>query len=564
MKRLLLFPAPLLLLLAVARADGILVIAPDEFVPALKAWKEHREKQGMKVTVKPPAADLREEVRGAGGPSYVLLLGDVKHVPCTYAAADTIRVWERDTRIATDNHAADLDGDEIPDVAIGRIPADSREEAEAMLGKIVAYETSRDFGTWRRRVNVVAGIAGFGKWEDSLIENASTMLLKEEIPAAYDLHVTWANPPSPFCPPPAAVAETVVERFNEGALFVTYMGHGSPRSLDRVRWGDRAYPIFDEDHVEMLAARRGAPIAYLCCCSTGHFDGNPDCLAEFLLRQPGGPVAVIASSRVSMPYSNGVLSKEMLGALFREHAATVGDMLRIAKRRLIEPREGDKLRETVDAFGAQWKRGDGAYLAKERREHLWLYNLMGDPSMRLPRTTEVTIDCAESTRSGGKLAVGGECAVDGEALVELVMDRTPKVPARKGDSDKDFAACYERANAWVKAEAKARCEGGAFKAELAVPADLAPGAYFVRVYVTGATGAALGARKVVNEAAEAVERALLLDKDGLIDGWIDARGRFTPKKGAPRAKWSFSGPRVVTRKDVTEILEPSETPPLGE
>jgi hypothetical protein len=390
MKRLLL-PAPLLLLLAMARADEVLVIAPDEFVPALKVWRGHRERQGMTVVVKPPAADLREQVRGAGGPKYVLLLGDVKRVPCTYAEADTIRVWERDTRIATDNRLADLDGDDLPDVAVGRIPADSREEAEAMLGKVVAYETDRDFGTWRRRVNVIAGIAGFGKMEDALIENASTMLLKEEIPPAYDLHVTWANPPSPFCPPPAAVAETVVERFSEGALFVTYMGHGSPRSLDRVRWGDRAYPIFDEDHVDALAAKRGAPIAYLCCCSTGHYDGEPDCLAEFLVKRPGGPVAVIASSRVSMPYSNGVLSKEMLGAIFREDATTVGDMLRIAKRRLIEPREGDKLREAVDGFGKLWKMGNVEYLAKERREHLWLYNLLGDPSMRLPPLLDATV-----------------------------------------------------------------------------------------------------------------------------------------------------------------------------
>jgi hypothetical protein len=81
------------------------------------------------------------------------------------------------------------------------------------------------------------------------------------------------------------------------------------------------------------------------------------------------------------------------------------------------------------------------------------------------------------------------------------MDRTPNVPKRKGDTDEDFAKCYARANAWVKAETKARCEGGAFKAELAVPADLAPGTYFVRVYVTGKDGAALGARKVEVKAA---------------------------------------------------------------
>ncbi len=490
MKRLLLFPVPLLLLLAGASADEILVITPDEFAPALKAWREHREKQGWKVTVKPAL-----EARGPGGPKFVLLLGDVKRVPCTYARADAILVWEDEKEIATDNHAADLDGDGLPDVAVGRLPADSREEAEAMLGKVIAYETDRDFGTWRRRVDVIAGIAGFGEVYDKLIESASTTLLSQEIPAGYDLHVTWANPASPFCPPPSSVAETVVERFNEGALFVTYMGHGSPRSLDRVRWADRAYPIFDEDHVERLEARRGAPIAYLCCCSAGHFDGNPDCLAEFMLKEPGGPVAVIASSRVSMPYANGVLSKEMLGALFREGAGTVGEMLRIAKRRLMEPKPDDMLRQQIETMAFFWK-AKPEDRAAERREHLWLYNLLGDPSMRLPRASDLGLACAQTVAQGTKLAIEGTCAVAGEALVELVRERTPDVPRREGSTDEAFAKCYAGANAWVKAEAKARCEGGAFKAELSVPADLAPGLYFVRAYVTGKDGAALGARSI--------------------------------------------------------------------
>ena len=491
MRRLLLFPVPLLLLLGGAAADEILVITPPEFEPALRVWKSHREKQGMTVTVR----SKLPEARGPLGPKFVLLLGDVKRVPCSYAPAKTILIWERDKQIATDNGAADVDGDDVPDVAVGRVPADTPAEAEAMLGKVVAYETNADFGTWRRRVNVVAGIAGFGAIQDKMIEGASTMLLSQEIPLGYDLHVTWANPTSPFCPPPSTVADTVVERFNEGALFVTYMGHGSPRSLDRVRWGDGAYPIFDEDHVDGIAARHGAPIAYLCCCSTGHMDGEPDCLAEFLLKQPGGPVAVIASSRVSMPYSNGVLSKELLGALFRENVGTVGEMLLRAKRRLIEP-PGDALRTAIDALGLAWQNGNAQYLADERHEHLWLYNLLGDPSMRIPRAADATLACADRTAQGTKLAVEGTCGVAGDALVELVRERSPNVPKRKGDADADFAKCYAQANAWVKAQASARCEAGVFKAELLVPADLAPGKYVVRAYVTGKDGAAIGARAI--------------------------------------------------------------------
>jgi len=494
---LLLLPAPLLLLLSTAYAEDILVITPDAFAPALKAWKSHREKQGMTVAVRPPAADLREEVKGVRGAKFVLLLGDVKRVPCTYVPAVAIRPYERDPRIATDNAIADLDGDDLPDVAVGRIPADSVEEAEAMLGKVIAYEESGDFGTWRRRVDVIAGLAGFGALLDSVIERATTTLLTQGIPAGYDIHATWANPNSPFCPPPSRIAEAVVERFNEGALLVTYVGHGSPRSLDRLRYGDRAYPIFDEDNVEDLSARRGAPIVYLCCCSAGQFDGEPDCLAEFLLKQPGGPVAVIASSRVMMPYANGVLSKEILDALFRDHAATVGEMLRIAKRRLVQQKPDDALRNTIEMMAtlANYKPSPKDR-ETERREHLFLYNLLGDPSMRLPRAADASVTCAESTTPGAKLAVEGTSDVAGEALVELVRERTPDVPKREGDTDEDFAKCYARANAWVKAETKVRCEGKAFRAEITVPADVAPGNYFVRVYVTGKDGMALGAREI--------------------------------------------------------------------
>jgi hypothetical protein len=499
--RTLLLPAPLLLLLATASAQDVLVIAPDELARALPAWRRHREAQGHAIAVRPPGPDLRALVQAVHAESggklrFVLLLGDVRQVACTYAPAVTIRPWEKDTRIATDHHLSDLDGDDLPDVAVGRIPADTPEEAEAMLGKVIAYERNRDFGTWRRRVNVIAGTTGFGKVSDWIIEQVSTKFLRENVPPAYDMHVTYANLASPFCPPPERIADVVVERFNEGALFVVYMGHGNPRGLDRIRFGRAAYPIFDEDQVDRLSARRGAPIAYFCCCSTGHIDGAPDCLGEVALKQPGGPVAVLASSRVSMPYANGVLSKELLDALFREQVETVGEMLRFAKRRLVQPKPDDPMRLFIDTLARPWK-WKPEEQAAERREHLFLYNLLGDPATRLPRLGEVALECAEATAPGARAKVAGRCDVKGDVLLELVAERTPDMPPRAGDGMDAFAECYARANAWAKAEAEARCDGKGFAAELAVPADLAPGRYFLRAYVTGKDGAALGARLLV-------------------------------------------------------------------
>jgi hypothetical protein len=194
----------------------------------------------------------------------------------------------------------------------------------------------------------------------------------------------------------------------------------------------------------------------------------------------------------------------MLDAIFRERVPTVGDMLLVAKRRLIEPRPDDELRAAIDQMGRAWR--PEAVLAVERREHLSLYNLIGDPSMRLPRPADLSLACADVAAQGTTLAVEGTCAVAGEAVVELVTERTPDVPQRAGDGDADFAKCYERANARVRATAKARSNGRGFKAAIEIPADLRPGSYFVRAFVAGRDGAALGARPVTVVRAKPVGR----------------------------------------------------------
>jgi hypothetical protein len=446
---------------------------------------------GHGVTIaRPETGDLAAQVKrvhaASGGKlQYVLLLGDVKAVPCAYHQGVVIAQsgHERDPRIANDNAIADLDGDGIPELAVGRIPADDVAAARTMLDKVVRYETNTDPGAWRRRVNVIAGVGGFGALFDAMIESAATTLLRENVPAAYDIHVTYANPDSAFCPPPARVGEEVLARFNEGALLVAYLGHGSRTRLDRMHFGDEAYDIFDEESAYALEAAHGAPIVHLSTCSSGHFDGAPDCLAEIALAQPNGPVAIYASSRVSMPYANAVFSKELLDAFFALRAETVGRAMVLAKRHLMKPREGDVSRRNLDLPAAlAYKPPAG--LAEERAEHLYLYNLFGDPATRIPRPAEATVACAEAAAAGGKLAVTGTCPADGPVLVELVRERRSYPGKRAGDKPEDFARLYAAANRWVVARTETKSERGSYAATLDLPADLAPGEYTLRVWIS--------------------------------------------------------------------------------
>src|SRR5882757_6829959 len=77
-------------------------------------------------------------------------------------------------QIASDNWYADLDDDQLPDVGIGRIPADSPAELTKIVAKILAYERSNDFGAWRQRVNLIAGVGGFSPLVDTVIETATS------------------------------------------------------------------------------------------------------------------------------------------------------------------------------------------------------------------------------------------------------------------------------------------------------------------------------------------------------------------------------------------------------
>jgi len=469
------------------------VIAPKAYWPAARQWKAHREAQGHSLEFREPAEDLPKLVKGvAGGGKLrsVLLLGDMKQVRCAYREGVFIRIWEQDFQIATDHPLSDLDGDELPDLAVGRIPADSPEEAGAMLGRILAYEKGSDFGLWRRRVNVFAGVGGFGALQDWALEQVATKFLTESVSQDFDLHVTYANPNSPFCPPPARVGDAMLERLNEGALVVAYMGHGSRLHLDRVRFGGRSYEIFPEEAMDQIRCRRGAPIAVFVACSTGRFDDGPDCLAEEALRLPQGPIAVIASSRVSMPYANGVLAKELLDALFVDRLPTLGEAWLQAKRRLVVAKEGDPGRQFIEmlALGYQF---DEKLRIGERKEHLYLYHLFGDPLMRLPLPAKATLDAPAAAARGAIATLTGTSPVDGTALVELVQARTTPRAKRAGDSEEAFLDCYRKANDWVLATWTGQVKGGRFSMPLPLSKDLPPGPHPIRLYVEGEKGAAV-------------------------------------------------------------------------
>jgi len=494
---------PLLLACVVARAQDVLVVAPDAYRPALEKWVAYRTAQGHTVRIVAPADDLRAQVRdvhakSGGALRFVLLLGDASEVPFGRYPTEIVKEYERDWKVPSDLLVADLDDDGAPELALGRLPADDVEEARALLAKSIAYEKSDDFGPWRRRVDAIAGVGGFGAILDAMLESGVTETFTKGLPADIDLNVTYANPSSAFCPPPTRLTETVLERLNEGSLFTVYMGHGSRMRLDRMWMDGIPHDIFTDADVDGLHARHGAPIVFLLACTTGHFDGAPDCLAEMMLKEPGGPVAVMASSRVSMPYGNAVLALEFLHTALVQRVPTLGEAFAEAKRRALGPGDGEEARSSIEALAFPyqpfpWKR------RQERREQNHLYQLFGDPLLRIALPAALAVEHPDRAAPGDDLTVAFEGLIEGTATVELVGPRTPLHPPRADDTEKAFAEAYARANAGVLASARAESHIGIdtrVVVKLHVPEDAPTGVCYVRVYVEGKGAAACGGGRI--------------------------------------------------------------------
>ncbi len=506
--------------LALPRTD-YLVVAADALEPAALRFKAYRESTGHVVEVTKvgsllgDAADrgtavarIRDhikkhfEVRDAARPFFVLLLGDAT----AGSALDGSEIpggqyveTLGDVTVLTDNTYADMDGDHIPDLALGRIPVSTDADAESVLEKTRAYESVYEVGTWNRRLNLFASTAGFGDEADAEIE-AMVFKVVEEIPYDFDITLTYAKQTSPYVFVPERFSDKVYDRINEGSLMVTYVGHGYESGFATLRWSGADFPILDTTQLGKVAVTHKSPLLTLIACLTGKF--TEDSVSERLLRTAKGPAVVFASTEVSHPYANAIFVRELSQVLTKTRAPTVGELFVQAKRRSIE--NGDPLRQQIELVAGFLL--DEATRESLRRSHLYMYTLFGDPALRIPYVRErVDIASPGAATPGTNLAVtaaipnvpSGSARVSLEAARSTIPGELVAVPP-DGDPTRDsvIEQNYATANRHAVAETTASYEAGSLAATLAVPAGLAAGDYYVTVYAHDGSKDAFGSARV--------------------------------------------------------------------
>jgi hypothetical protein len=344
------------------QADWILV-APEALLPAAEPLRAHRQAQGLAARAVSYEDVVRDFGHGESGPHavrdflafafhhwrspaprYVLLLGDASYDPKGYLPAtsrpDLIPApFTRSTFLFTPAdplYAAVNGDDDVPDIALGRIPAASLPEAEAAVRKILDFENAGH--SLLADATLVADNPDLaGDFEHNLDEIA-TLLARP----VTKLYLTQLG---------AAATRAAVRRtFDAGASLVSYVGHGSAHL-----WATEG--LLRSPDVASFAPQPRQPLVLTMTCSNGYFTSPfSNSLSERLvLAEHMGAIAAFSPSGLSLNDAAHVY-----------HQAFVSEIDHATHHRL-----GDVLLHAQAA-------ASGAF-----PELLAFYNLLGDPGLRV-------------------------------------------------------------------------------------------------------------------------------------------------------------------------------------
>jgi hypothetical protein len=420
----------------VARAVDVVAVCPERFRETLQPWIDHRRQDGFEVCIidtSDTSRSLAADIAKAADDKtrYVLLVGDApvigtrcdrsRQVPTAYSRTQVTAKWGSPPTLSSDMPLGDLDNDGVPDAVVGRLPVQRPSDLKALIERIISYETSEDFGPWRGNVQLVGGVGGFGMVADAAIESVTRNIVTSVLPVETRTHVCYASPGHMFCPQADSFTDAVVNQYQQGARFWVYAGHGAVTALDNVPPTADGTPVLDRSSVTKLdRPASSAPIAVMLACYTGAMDAGENSLAEQMLLTQGGPIAVFAGSRVTMPYGNTTAAVGLINAVYEEKLPRLGDAWLSTLLQMHNDDEANRptSRVMIDAL-ATIISPSGTKLVDERREHMKLYNLLGDPTLRMHQPETVEIGVASGVNAGEAFELIVKCAIDGQCTISL-------------------------------------------------------------------------------------------------------------------------------------------------
>lgn len=264
-------------------------------------------------------------------PTFVCLLGDggFDYKNIKTQGGNYVPAWEKtDPQIhqvlgltSDDFYVNITDGSpliDVPDLAIGRIPANSLVDANNYIDKVDAYESGTYNGYWKNKMLFVAddekttapgceGIFHLTQCESTAEQFTPPFIDKVKIYlATYPTVITPQGRRKP------QVNADIAKNWSDGVLNIHWTGHGSPDV-----WAHE-YVLEKDNILSLINNTNRYPFVTIASCDMSKFDNPSNTSAGelFMMANRKGAIGTMAASRPVYASGNAVLFYAVFGNLY--------------------------------------------------------------------------------------------------------------------------------------------------------------------------------------------------------------------------------------------------------
>ncbi|HIE29888.1 TPA: hypothetical protein EYP66_21675, partial [Candidatus Poribacteria bacterium] len=326
-------------------------------------------------------------------PTYVVLAGDASYqykTDVNFVPTNLVQTPQHGAAASDGPYVAISGNDSLPDMLISRLPARNLIELDAMVSKIIAYESSPEMGPWRKRLLFLSGV-GFS------FKAQSEALIKNYVPPNFEVSRIYADDPKSEY---YGGSQEVIDNLNNGALIVNFLGHGGGSI-----WSDNR--MLGLEDVPLLENSQKLPFVISMTCYTGYFDHpHGSSLSEEMMKSDnGGAIAFYGSTGLGWLWGDYLLVLEIFDSIFKSNINTIGEIITNAE--------------------IQFLAKSPTYI-----DLIEIFNLFGDSALALERPKlPVSLDVTPSVDEGDILNVRGtisDRAFNGKAEIILSDSKTKK------------------------------------------------------------------------------------------------------------------------------------------
>lgn len=305
-----------------------------------------------------------------------------------------------------------LEGDDyIPEIIVGRVPAETNQELLHYIDKVDSYYKADDKSGWRNRALFISGKdVGSGDLEDitnkPIFRAQNLRLINQQLPArTFARRLNTVQDENVPNDPNFGGATDLIEYFDEGLSFINFLGHGGGGV-----WADAS--VLDLPGVDRLNNGDKLPFVSSMTCFTGAFE-NPGVKSlgeKLIVAEDKGAIAIVSSSGVGWKYNDFAVEWSLFDYLWDKNLS-MGEAVNLMKINYL----ANSIYYT-DA-GETGTRGYSTLY----RSMVCQYNFLGDPSLKIQQAQdELNVTASSYTLQAGdtvRIRISG--GVSGEGYIEI-------------------------------------------------------------------------------------------------------------------------------------------------